>query len=115
MHVKPNIFPVIVVMRGTPGSPFLGVGLDREVHRIDPAHRTTLRFERNKFDLWVTNADETEQILTLQMAHAHVTSMSETEVTIDGVEVSEFKMTGHAMQVVLTNKGSGWAPEDAED
>lgn len=114
MRANPNIFPVVVVVRGTPGRAFIGTGLERETHTIDPAHRTTIRFENSNFDIWVTNVEESEQILTLQLAHARITGMSETEVTVEGIEVKDFNMTGRTMKIILTNHGSGWTTDEDE-
>jgi hypothetical protein len=107
-----SVFPVVIVNFGAPGdSTILNTVSDRVTFQCTEGQKQTIRFDARtgKLNVWVT--DETEEYpypFQIQLAHARITELSETDVQFEGVEVDNFTLTGRAAQVILTNATSGW-------
>lgn len=109
-----SVFPVIVVNFGAKGdSTILNSVDDRVVFQCTEDQKSTIRFDvqTGRLNVWITdaaNADEHPYAFQIQLAHARLAGMTESEVEFEGVEVDSFKMTGRVARVILTNATSGW-------
>ena len=107
-----SVFPVIVVNFGAKGdSTILNTVNDRVVFQCTDEHKQTIRYDvqTGRLNVWVTDGtDEHPYAFQIQLAHARLAGLTESEVEFEGVEVDSFKMTGRVARVILTNATSGW-------
>lgn len=109
-----SVFPVIVVMRGAPGdAAILNTVDDRQAFQCEAKHKSQIRFDARtgRLNVWITDTeakDEFPYAFDIQIAHARLVEMSETEIRFEGVEVDNFTMTGRVAHVILTNATAGW-------